>query len=155
MLLLQDYTHTIPNFGLRSLSLEDLSSLCDRYGIYVLFEHMDILHGCSFFENGQPYIVINSVINISEQTIAGYHEFVHLDRHIYLTPCRFTTCAFKSTGNLINLSKMEYEAQSVGLYALMPDRLIKDMNPFDIMVAFDVNLDTALFRLSLTSLYRV
>jgi Zn-dependent peptidase ImmA (M78 family) len=86
---------------------------------------------------------INDSLSLSEQIVAGFHEFAHLLFHP-LDCCDFTSDAFAW-----NLSKAERQAQSVGVISLMPTSQIVGMMTEDLMREYDVSRRTAEFRLSI------
>jgi len=135
----------IPGFGTRSLSLPDLFATCEADSIEVFRTPFDSLHGCAFFEENTPFIFINSTLPAAEQVIAGWHEYDHLTRHILQSNCPYN-CVFTSSGGMVNLSRMEREAQIVGALALMPDPLVAGLSLEDMMREFGVSRITAQFR---------
>ena len=146
--LVQYYTDRIPGFGSKSLTLPDLFTTCEADSIEVFRTPFDRLHGCAFFEDNAPFIFINSTLPPTEQIIAGWHEYDHLSRHILQSHCPYN-CVFTSSGSMVNLSRMEREAQIVGVLALMPQPLVMGLSLEDIMREFGVSRHTAEFRASL------
>jgi Zn-dependent peptidase ImmA (M78 family) len=146
--LIQYYTDRIPGFGSKSLALPDLFAVCEADGIEVFRTPFDRLHGCAFFQDDAPFIFINSTLPAAEQVIAGWHEYDHLTRHMLKTHCPYN-CVFTSSGSMVNLSRIEREAQIVGCLALMPHPLVVGLSLEDIMREFGVSRNTAEFRASL------
>jgi Zn-dependent peptidase ImmA (M78 family) len=146
--LIQYYTDRIPGFGSKSLALPDLFAVCESDGIEVFRTPFDRLHGCAFFEDDAPFIFINSTLPAAEQVIAGWHEYDHLTRHMLKTHCPYN-CVFTSSGSMVNLSRIEREAQVVGCLALMPHPLVVGLSLEDIMREFGVSRNTAEFRANL------
>jgi Zn-dependent peptidase ImmA (M78 family) len=141
-LLLERARRRIEDFNRESLGLEDLYHHCDDRHIEVVSMPLRTGHGCSFYRGGFPYIFINPLVSKAEQVIAGWHEYLHLMEHV---PEQATF----STGTFFNLSKMEYQAQVIGVMALMPDPLVRWLNEEEIMGEFGVTQSIARFRLSL------
>jgi Zn-dependent peptidase ImmA (M78 family) len=141
-LLLERARARIENFNRQQLLLEDLFAHCDDRHIEIVWQPMRRAHGCSFYEQDEPFICINPLVSPAEQIIAGWHEYLHLVEHV---PDVVTF----STGTFFNLSKMEYQAQVIGVMALMPDPLVRWLNEEEIMGEFGVTQSIARFRLSL------
>jgi Zn-dependent peptidase ImmA (M78 family) len=141
-LLLERARARIENFNREQLFLDDLFAHCDDRHIEVVWRPMRVAHGCSFYDEGEPYICLNPLVSKPEQIIAGWHEYLHITEHVP----GVTTF---STGTFFNLSKFEYQAQVVGVMALMPDVMIRWLNEEEIMGEFGVSQDIARFRLSL------
>ena len=141
-LLMERARARIENFNKEQLSLDDLYAHCDDRRIEIVWQSMRLAHGCSFYEQGKPFICLNPLVLPSEQTIAGWHEYLHLTEHV-------AEQATFSTGAFFNLSKMEYQAQVVGVMALMPDPLVRWACEDELMGEFAVSRKIARFRLSL------
>lgn len=142
-LLFERARHYIEGLNVEQQTLGNLCHACEDRRIEVRRLPFRRAHGCSFYEGGQPFIYINSLLSIAEQTIAAHHEFVHIQEHA------FEVEVFHSTGDLWNLSKYEYQAQAVGAVAWMPDPLIFGLGIEGIMREFGVSRRLAEFRLSL------
>lgn len=143
-LTIERFERRIPGFNRRSLSLDDLTFLCDLLNIYYDLLDVSPLHGCSLLENGEHFLFVNEKLTYPLQVIAGFHELTHL-----LTHPMDSLRLHKSTGGLWNLDKQERQAQTVGMIALMPSPLVYGLDAYEVMERFDVSFDIAMFRLSL------
>lgn len=104
------------------------------------------LHGCSFPDEEDPdrsVLWVNSLLTEPEKIIAAFHELTHILMH---PPGQG---AFASTGALWNRRKIEQEAQSVGIVALLPLPAILGRAVWEIEEAFGVNRKVARWRLQL------
>lgn len=111
----------IPGLNDRVLTLDDLYQYCAARDFFVLESSMRKLHGCSFLaRDGQPSMVINSLLREPERIVAGWHEFTHLLMH------STTSSVFCSTGNLWRHTKTERQAQTIGVIALLPLKILSD-----------------------------
>ena len=140
-LLLERFIRRIPGFNERRQTMKDLIFLCDVLDIY--FDLIDIapLHGISLAEKGKFYLFVNAHLPPSLQVIAGFHELAHILDH----PLN----AHQSNGHLWNYDKLERQAQTVSVVALMPGPLLAGCDVGEVMAHFDVPFDIAMFRLSL------
>ncbi len=131
----------IPGFNERRQTLNDLVFLCDVLDIYFDLIEIAPLHGISLVERGEYYLFVNSYLPPSLQIIAGFHELAHILDH----PLN----SHQVNGHLWNYDKLERQAQTVGVVALMPGPLLAGADVTEVMERFDVPLDIAMFRLSL------
>ncbi|HYL99767.1 MAG TPA: ImmA/IrrE family metallo-endopeptidase [Blastocatellia bacterium] len=132
----------IEGFNRETLTLQDLAAHCEDRRIDLVQLPLRRAHGCSIYEAREPMIYINSLLSEPEKIIAGFHEYLHITDGVVAQ-------AYWSTGTFWNLSKLEYQAQVVGVMALMPDELVKWSTEDEICREFNVSRRTARFRLSL------
>lgn len=142
-MLLERFSQRIDGFNQRQQSFEDLSALCISRGIELVQMPLRTLHGCALFEDGIPFLYVNSLISAAERVIAGFHEFCHLTDH------SLEVGVFKSSGNLWNLPKVERQAQVVGVLAWMPDSDAGELSVEELMACYGVKRAVAEFRASL------
>lgn len=142
-LLIERFANRIHGFNMRRQSLCDLYDLCEPLDVEVVQKPMRKLHGAAIEDMGFHYIYINSLLSGPLKVIAGFHEFCHLTDHA------LNVEAFKSTGNLWNLSKFERQAQIIGVIAWMPSVEIEGLSIEQIMREYGVPRNVAEFRLSL------
>ena len=142
-MLLGRFLDRIAGFNDRQLTLADLAELCDRKGIELVQMPLRSLHGCALYQDGIPFLYINSRLNASDKVIAGFHEFCHLTDHA------LEVGVFKSTGNLWNLRKLERQAQTIGVLAWMPEAEAAGLEIDELMARFAVRREVAEFRSSL------
>ena len=140
-LLLERFIARIPGFNERRQTLNDLVFLCDVLDIYFDLIEISPLHGLSLAEKGEFYLFVNSHLPPSLQVIAGFHELAHILDH----PLN----AHQANGHLWNYDKLERQAQTIGVVALMPESLLAGADVTEVMERFDVPFDIAMFRLSL------
>lgn len=113
--------HAIPDLNSRVLNLDDLYQYCDSQNYFAIERQLQRLHGCSFLgSDGQPSMVINSLLRESEKIVAGWHEYIHLLIH---SPKDNVFC---STGNLWRHGKTEQQAQTIGVIALLPCKMLSE-----------------------------
>lgn len=111
--------HAIPDLNDRVLNLDILYQYCEAKEYRATERPLRRLHGCSFLSNtGRPSMVINSLLGEQERLVAGWHEFIHLFSH---SPKDNVFC---STGNLWRHTRTEAEAQTVGVLALLPRKMM-------------------------------
>jgi len=140
-LLLERFMRRIPGFNERRQTLKDLTFLCDVLDIYFDLLEIAPLHGLSVAEKGEYFLFVNSHLPPSLQVIAGFHELAHILDH----PLN----AHQVNGHLWNYDKLERQAQTIGVVALMPGPLLAGADVTEVMERFDVPFDIAMFRLSL------
>ena len=141
-LLMERARQRIEGFNSHQLNLEDLYAHCDDRRIEVVWMPLRTGHGCSFYEQGHAFIYLNPLVSKPEQIIAGWHEYHHIVDHV-------AEQAVFSTGTFWNLSKLEYQAQVVGVMAYMPDPMVWGLSVEDIRRRFGVSEQLARFRASL------
>lgn len=113
-LLLDKFSSYIEDFNIERQSLSTLASCCARLEIEIVREPLRRLHGCAIEIDDYKAIYINSLIPEPLQVIVGFHEFCHVVYHaVNAEGCL-------STGSNWNYSRIEREAQAVGVIALMP-----------------------------------
>jgi Zn-dependent peptidase ImmA (M78 family) len=142
-LLIDRFAERIEGFNVRSLTLGDLSRLCDERHIELVQTRMRSYHGVALEDDGYSYIYINSLLSEPERIIAGYHEYCHIADHCLDMSIR------KSTGSFWNLTKYERQAQVIGTVALMPESWIRGLSVEGIGREFGVSRGIAEFRASL------
>lgn len=146
---LSQFTRLVPGFSEVRLSLDDLAIECDRRGIDLIEIPMRRLHGCSWTDEFGPCIYLNRLVPIQQRTIAGWHEFAHLQLH--LTDSQ----VLMSAGSLRNRGKFEREAETIGVIAFLPLALIQGMSAETIAATFGLPKKTANFRLQVYERHRV
>jgi Zn-dependent peptidase ImmA (M78 family) len=139
-MLLERFAARIDGFNLRQQRLEDLSLLCERRGIEFIEIPLLTLHGCALCRDGIPFLYINSRLSRPEKVIAGFHEFCHLTDH------SLEMGVVNSSGNFWNLSKLERQAQLVGVLAWMPQALARGLSVEELIIRFGVKREVATFR---------
>lgn len=141
---LEKFSVEVEGFNQKSLGLNQLIEICDGKKIELIEKPFRGLHGIAIEDRQHDYIFINQIISYSYKVIAGYHELFHILHHVG----NGQECL--SYGGVINLSKKEYQAQAVGVIALMPDVMIQGLSIEDLMREFDVSRRIAEFRFCLT-----
>jgi Zn-dependent peptidase ImmA (M78 family) len=142
---LDKFAGGVEGFNQRALGIVDLEFFCLQHDIEIDEMQFRALHGIAVAISDCDYIYINSLISYPEKVIAGYHELFHLVQHIGTGDS--TRCL--SEGQVVNLSKNEFQAQAAGVIALMPDALVDGMSVEDMMREFEVSRRIAEFRLRL------
>lgn len=138
---LDRFAEEVAGFNVRSLCLRDLEQQCEARNIDFIIRPLRTLHGIAIELHEFDFVYVNSLIPDPLKTIAGFHELFHILHHIGDTK----RCL--STGGVSCLSKNEFQAQVVGVVALMPDSLVASMSVNDIMREFEVSRQIAEFRL--------
>lgn len=135
------FSRRISGFNHRSLGLTDLYRECERRGIFADEIPLRRIHGCSFQdEDRQPCLLINALIAEPYRVVAGYHELAHLLDH---PP---DPGVLLSTGSLWNRSKAEFQAQAVGVVALIPRELIEKLDFGELAEEYAFPRDLIMFR---------
>lgn len=109
----------LPGFNEQPFNLLDLYRFCEQRGVLAEELPMRRLHGCSFYEDGDAFLMVNNLLSEPERIIAGFHELAHLLLHE-------PDDVFCSTGVLRNHRKIERQAQIVGVIALLPIRKLHE-----------------------------
>jgi Zn-dependent peptidase ImmA (M78 family) len=136
-------TASVEGFNVRSLSLGDLLFHCTARQIEIVWLPMRLANGVSFQEQAVPVIALNLKLPNPWKVIVGWHEYAHhVLGHIE------HGAAFSSPDSK-QRQPLEFQAHAIGMIALMPDALIRGMSARKIARAFNVNIETARFRLSL------
>lgn len=142
--LIRRFESRVNGFNRQPLTLDDLWFECEQRSILADQFPFRRIHGMSFTDgDGQQCLLINSLLSVPEQVIAGFHELTHLIDQAD------DVSVFLSLGNLWNHGKAERQAQTVGVIALMPDRLIVGLSASEISERWQVSRKLAEFRLSL------
>lgn len=114
-------SHEIPGLNEQILNLDALYKHCAERKFFAGERPLRKLHGCSFINTqGQPSLVINSLLREAERIVAGWHEFTHLLLH------SLEERVFCSTGNLWRHSKTERQAETIGVIALLPRKMLTE-----------------------------
>jgi Zn-dependent peptidase ImmA (M78 family) len=143
------FSQRIPDFNLRPLGLSDLYKECERREIFADEIPLRRIHGCSFQdEDGQPCLLVNSLIAEPYRVVAGYHELAHLLDH---PP---DPGVLLSTGSLWNQSKAEFQAQAVGVVALIPRELIESFDFGELAEEYGFPRDLIMFRAQIRRQFR-
>ncbi|HYE72758.1 MAG TPA: hypothetical protein VEF04_05480 [Blastocatellia bacterium] len=118
-LLFERFKRRIDGFNQRPLGMDDLYQECEKRKIFIGENPFRRVHGCSFYDDdGQPCLIVNSLIAEPYRIVAGYHELAHLLDHAPDPE------AFLSLGSLWNNHKLEFQAQMIGVVALIPKELM-------------------------------
>jgi hypothetical protein len=142
-MLLERFAHRIRGFNDRQLCLNDLYVLCEERGIEPVEIPMLTLHGCAFNQDGIPFLYINSRLSRAEKVIAGFHEFCHLTDH------SLEIGGFKSSGSCWSLSKIERQAQLIGVLAWMPQAQAAGLSVEELVAQYSVKPQIARFRVAI------
>lgn len=142
------FADRVEGFNQKSLRLYDLYNYCEGSGIEVVEKQMRQLHGGAHELEGYQFIYINSLISYSEQIIAGFHELFHVLNHVGNAELCF------SYGKVNNLSKQEFQAQAIGVIALMPLPEVYDMTIDQIVSEFYVSRQIAQLRFNIFQQYQ-
>jgi Zn-dependent peptidase ImmA (M78 family) len=138
----------VDGFNRKPLRLCDLYAYCERQNIEVVEMQMRQLHGGAHEYEGFQFIYINSLITYSEQIIAGFHELFHTLNHVGNGELCF------SYGRVNNLSKQEFQAQAVGVVALMPLTEVYEMTVDRMMYEYTVSRQIAELRFNIFQQYQ-
>lgn len=139
--LVEHFMNALPYFNQRSLTLLDLEQFCRVKDIELLYRPMRFLHGMACEVDGCKVLRVNSLLPLSLKIISGFHELKHFEFD------NMDVCF--SDGKLLNLSKIEYQAQKIGAIALMPDYQVLGKSIEDLMHEYEISRQIATFRLSL------
>jgi Zn-dependent peptidase ImmA (M78 family) len=141
--LIERFSHWLPGWNSRQLTLDDLGHACDDCGIVVV-EMALHAEGLALWIESQPFIYINSLLPYPERVITGYHELAHI---LYHTP---RPEIFRRQKECIwNFSKQDRQAEIIGSIAWMPETEAHGLSADTLMLQFEVGRETATFRASL------
>ena len=141
--LIKRFEDRIEGFNRRSLSFEDLQSICEHNDIEVVLEEMKEAHGVALWIGDQAFIYINRLLNESMRVFNLGHEFTHITDQV------IDTQMFLSTGKLWLKSKQERQANIIGAICLMPDCEIEGLTVDQISTAYGIPIKLAEFRCGL------
>jgi hypothetical protein len=131
----------VPDLGRRSLTLGDFEACCGRLEIEVIYLEMEEVRGVSFYEQGVPFIGLNSVLPRPEMVVTAFHELTHLLAH------PFTEERFSEADADFSPEVYELEANVVGVVALIPDEAAPWPLARRLVRRYGVTPRTAHFRL--------
>lgn len=146
--MLSRFAALVPEFGERTLDLDDLHHLCEAETIETVEIPMRQAHGFSWTDPGGDCIYINQLITPSQKIIAGWHERLHLACHP--TDAR----VLASLGPLASKVRWEIEADAAGVIALIPRRDLC-LSVGEIAARYRIARKVVEFRLQLFADYKV